>query len=103
MINIGILLIIIGITLILSKILSEPLNKNYPQKNTNTKNNFSIIIPARDESEVIEDLLISIENQTQKINPKNIYVIIEDKKDKTYEIVKKHNMNIFIRCYHGTN
>ncbi len=93
----GITLIFIGIILFLSKLLTEPLNKNYPHKNKNIAHNFAIIIPARDESKVIEELLISIENQTEKIDNKNVYVIIENKSDPTYEIVKKHKMNIFIR------
>ncbi len=57
----------------------------------------AILIPARDESRVIEELLISLENQTIKIAPQNIFVIVENEKDKTIEIVKKHRMNFFVR------
>ncbi len=64
---------------------------------TRTSANFSIIIPARDESLVIEDLLISITNQTVKINPQDVYIVVEKKEDKTCEIAKKYNMNIVIR------
>ena len=71
-------------------------NSNYPIKNKKT-DKYCILIPARNESKVIEDLLISIENQTYKINPKDVYVIVENKEDKTVEITNKHKMNIIYR------
>ena len=49
--------------------------------------NFCILIPARDESRVIENLLISLKNQTMPIPFSNVYVIVEEKKDKTVSIV----------------
>lgn len=58
---------------------------------------FAIIIPARDESLVISNLLDSIKRQSIKVNPKDIYIIVESKKDKTVEIAKKHNINIVYR------
>jgi cellulose synthase/poly-beta-1,6-N-acetylglucosamine synthase-like glycosyltransferase len=57
----------------------------------------AILIPARDESTVIEDLLISIENQSLKINSQDIYVIVENIEDQTVKICQKHNVNIFVR------
>ena len=71
-------------------------NSNYPIKNKKT-DKYCILIPARNESKVIEDLLISIENQTFKINPNDVYVIVENKEDKTVEITNKHKMNIIYR------
>lgn len=58
---------------------------------------YAILIPARNESEVIEELLCSIENQTQRIEPKDVFVIVESKKDPTVNITSKHNMSIIIR------
>ena len=58
---------------------------------------FAIIIPARDESLVISNLLDSIKRQSIKVNPKDIYIIVESKKDKTVEIAKTHNINIVYR------
>ena len=58
---------------------------------------FSIIIPARDESLVIGNLLDSIKRQSIKVNPKDIYIVVESKKDKTVEIAKTHNINIVYR------
>jgi cellulose synthase/poly-beta-1,6-N-acetylglucosamine synthase-like glycosyltransferase len=63
----------------------------------NTKNRFCILIPARDESNVIENLIMSIESQSININMKDVYVIVEDKNDKTIDICKKHNVNFYIR------
>ncbi len=57
-------------------------------------NNYAILIPARDESHVIEELLLSIKKQTDL---KDTYVIVEDKKDKTCDIVRKYNGNIIVR------
>lgn len=58
---------------------------------------FSILIPARDESAVIEDLLDSIQKQSIKIPSKDIYVIIESREDPTYNIAKKRGISIVVR------
>lgn len=57
----------------------------------------AILIPARDESKVISNLLDSIKKQTYKIDSKDIYIIVESKKDKTVEIAKERNINIIYR------
>ena len=89
-------LIILGLILLISKFLVRFYKGVLPQKQKET-NNFSILIPARNESNVIEDLLISIKNQSEKINFENVYIIIENKSDKTIKIAKKYNANIIIR------
>lgn len=53
-----------------------------------------VIIPARDESKVIENLLLSLKKDNHK---KDIYVIVESKEDQTIDICKKHDVNFFIR------
>lgn len=58
---------------------------------------FAIIIPARDESLVISNLLDSIKRQSIKVNPKDIYIIVESRKDKTVETAKSRNINIVYR------
>ena len=75
-----------------------------PKKNKITKENqitkdpeIAILIPARNESSVIEELLNSIEKQSYKIPSENVYVIVESQEDPTVEIVKKHQMQYFIR------
>lgn len=89
-------LIILGLILLISKFLVRFYKGVLPQKQKET-NNFSILIPARNESNVIEDLLKSIKNQSEKINFENVYIIIENKSDKTIKIAKKYNANIIIR------
>lgn len=90
------IIITISILTLLYKYLIMKKNINYPQKEKNG-HNYAILIPARNESLVIEKLLISIENQTKKIKPEDVYVIVETKKDKTVSIVEKHKMTIVYR------
>ena len=70
-----------------------------PKKNTIKKEtqceedpSIAILIPARNESLVIEGLLNSIEKQTIDIPSSHVYVIVESLDDPTVEIVKKHHM-----------
>ena len=58
---------------------------------------FAVLIPARDESLVIEGLLDSLEGQTVKVDNADIYIIVESDKDKTVSIAKKRGMNIVYR------
>ena len=58
---------------------------------------FAVLIPARDESKVISNLIDSIKKQTFKIDSKDIYIIVESKKDKTVDIAKERNINIIYR------
>lgn len=90
------IIITISILTLLYKYLIMKKNTNYPQKEKND-HNYAILIPARNESLVIEKLLISIENQTKKIKPEDVYVIVETKKDKTVSVVEKHKMTIVYR------
>ena len=89
-------LIILGLILLISKFLVRFYKGILPKKQKEASN-FSILIPARNESNVIEDLLKSIKNQSEKINFENVYIIIENKSDKTIKIAKKYNANIIIR------
>lgn len=66
-------------------------------KKYNNKKRYCILIPARYESKVINNLLLSITKQTTKINHKDIYIIVESIKDKTVDIAKQYNMNIILR------
>lgn len=73
-----------------------PKNNNFPTPK-NDPQKYCILIPARNESKVIEKLLISIEKQSLKINSKDVYIIVEQMDDPTVEIAKKHHMNIVLR------
>lgn len=89
-------LILIGIIyLICIKILSR--NNSNPVSKKDSVHDFAILIPARDESKVIERLLISIKNQTQKINMNDVYIIVEKKDDLTIGIAKKYDCQIVFR------
>ena len=84
--------------LFLSTLVSILLKKDetLQKKVRNAPERIAILVPARNESKVIESLLISIENQSSSIL-KDVYVIVEDEQDKTVEITKKYHMNYFVR------
>lgn len=90
----------ISVVLLLTKIIDHIVglfpSKKFPDAKKNHK--FLILIPARNESKVIEGLLKSIENQTYNTDLLETYVIVESTDDPTCEIVKKYkNTNIFVR------
>ncbi|MEG0799564.1 MAG: glycosyltransferase, partial [Bacilli bacterium] len=60
-----------------------------------TSNEFAILIPARDESKVIEGLLKSIKKQID--NLESTYIIVESLDDPTCLISKKYNANIILK------
>lgn len=70
--------------------------KKFPDAKKDHK--FAILIPARNESAVIEQLLISIKNQTYNRELIDTYVIVESESDPTCEIVKKYeHTSVFVR------
>ena len=93
----GIFLIILGLLLLFTTSFLARLNHNLPKNTHQELTNFCVLIPARDESKVIEDLLISIKNQTKKLNMKDVYIIVEQNTDPTINIAKKYGATIFIR------
>ena len=101
--------IIIGVTLFISKLIITQFNKNKPTKINVNNPNYCILVPARNESRVIEDLLLSIKSQTQKVPFENVYIIVEDKNDPTTKIAKKYNEKTKTRtkkkriCSDGSN
>ena len=58
---------------------------------------FAILIPARNESNVIEKLLNSIKNQTYDKNLIEVYVITESEADLTNKITTNFGYNYFVR------
>lgn len=83
----------IGILLLFISSLTERKRKRKLYKHED--DNYAILIPARDESKVIEKLLKSIKVQNE--NMSNVYVIVEDAKDPTCTITKKYGANIYVR------
>lgn len=61
--------------------------KTFPPAKKNHK--FAILIPARNESKVIKDILNSIKNQTYDSSLIDTYVIVEKDDDPTCEIAKE--------------
>lgn len=57
----------------------------------------AILIAARDESKVIGGLLKSIRQQTVKVKPEDVYVIVETPDDPTVEICKQHGNTVILR------
>lgn len=94
--SIGLIFIISACILLIYSYLVMPRCYLKPKK-YNNKKRYCILIPARYESKVINNLLLSITKQTTKINPKDIYIIVESIKDKTVDIAKQYNMNIILR------
>ncbi|MGD1817775.1 MAG: glycosyltransferase [Pleomorphochaeta sp.] len=66
-----------------------------PRNNKKLKYNISIVIPARNEENNIDNLLCDLKNQDCIIN--EILCVDDNSTDKTSEIIKKHNVKyIFI-------
>lgn len=65
-------------------------------KKAKKTNKFAILIPARNESRVIGDLLDAISKQTYDKNAYDVFVIVKEANDPTIEIVKNYNYNIII-------
>ena len=90
-------LIFILIGLILLIIDAFFLNDKKRKLNKRKYKNFCILIPARDESKVINNIIDSIKNQSIKVNLSDVYVIVERLDDPTVSICKKNNINYFVR------
>lgn len=94
------ILLAISFVLLLQKIIYHIVglfpSKKFPDAKKDYK--YAIIIPARNESKVIEQLLISIKNQTYNKDLLHTYVVVEQDTDPTCEICKKYeNTSVFVR------
>ena len=89
--------ILIGLFKILSCLLFTFKTKKIKRKKEEKDADFCILIPARNESAVIETLLISIKKQTYQVDPSSIYVIVEDMSDPTVKICAKYRANVYVR------
>lgn len=94
---ISIFLVISGLVYYLYVIICSKYNKLSLIKRNKKKYKFCVLIPARDESKVIESLLISIGKQSYKVPFSDVYIIVESKGDKTNLIASKYGANIIIR------
>ena len=71
--------------------------KDKPLKETKNLGRYAILIPAREESKVIEKLLKSIKMQTYDNNLIDVYVVTERFNDPTTNIATKYGYNFFVR------
>ena len=95
--SIALLSIIVGLCYYAYLMLTSKKNRLQKEEIVKEKPQIAILIPARNESLVIEELVKSIEKQTYKVNPQDVYVIVESENDPTVEIVKKHKVSYFVR------
>lgn len=93
----GISLIVLGLILVLVNMFLVKFNNNFPKAKREVWKNICVLIPARDESKVIEDLLVSLKEQTINIKMKDVYVIVENENDLSIEIAKKYQASYFVR------
>ena len=94
---VALVIISLALLLFLSKYLFAISNHPNIPKPQAPASNFAIIIPARDESAVIEDLCKSLQNQTIKISPENVFIVVESASDPTTAIAKKYHYRIIVR------
>ncbi len=59
--------------------------------------NYVVLIPARNESKVVERLFKSIQAQDYNREKLDFYVIVESLEDPTVEIAKKYGLEVFVR------
>lgn len=71
--------------------------KDEPAPSTDKRYRYAVLIPARNESRVIANLLHSIKKQDYPAELIDVYVIVEDEKDPTVEIVKNFGYNTVVR------
>lgn len=89
----GYILIILSIFLLLLGMLFD--RKKDFKLRKRKKDKYAILIPARDESAVIDGLLKSIKIQNKDMS--NVYVIVETEDDPTCDITEKYGANVFVR------
>ncbi len=73
------------------------MNNNKPKQKRNGIFKPAVLIPARDESLVIEGILKSIQNQSYQVPFEDVYVIVESILDKTVSICEKYNATVVVR------
>ena len=75
--------VVIGVLLLIMGNINIRKNKNKISLSKQYGKKICVLIPARNESKVIEGLLKSLKEQSIKFNMEDAYVIVESEKDKT--------------------
>ena len=68
-----------------------------PVPHSNKKTKFAIIVPARNESKVIEHIILSLQRQTYDKNYFDPWFIVESEDDPTIGFVRKAGYKYFVR------
>lgn len=89
----------VGILLFCSKYLFSFSHKLNLRPLDNSNPDFAVLIPARDESKVIEDLFKSLKGQTHPVNPNSVYIIVESPDDPTVALGEKYHFKTIIRSH----
>ena len=76
-------------------VLSLKKHKKLPKGKINYR--YAVLVPARNEDQVISHILESLQNQTYPKEFFDVYVIVESKDDPTVKITKKFKFNVIIR------
>lgn len=97
MILFGLLLTIIGTVMYLGGLLFLRKNQIVLEPRDLESPRIAILVPARDESAVIGDLLRSLRGQNLENSMIDIYVIVENKFDPTVQIAEKFHAKIIYR------
>ncbi len=93
----GVILVVVSLEILLLMKVIVFKNENLPEEKRKSFKKACILIPARDESLVIEDLLNSIKEQTRPINMEDVVIIVESEEDPTIQIAKKWGARVIIR------
>ena len=70
--------------------------KKPPYKKAKSLRKISLIVPARNESEVIDDLFDSIEKQTYNPELFDVNIIVQSKTDPTVKKARERGYNVFV-------
>lgn len=79
------------------KYIAMGFKKDKPFPKAKVEKKFCVLIAARNESNVIGRLLKSLKNQHYDPKKFDVYVIVEDPKDKTIDITKSYGYTPFVR------
>ena len=73
------------------------LTRPAPRVSAKQNHKFAVLIPARNESTVIENIIHSIHNQTYDKNLIDVFVIADNCTDNTAEVARRAGANVFER------
>lgn len=97
LLTLSILFFLMGLFLSIFLFLHRDCSANSLETDICKNPQFALLIPARDESNVIDGLLQSILNQTRSVIMDDVFVIVESKNDPTISICKKYGASVIVR------